>query len=194
MTPGRTGSTTLFKAFSHSEVFSVGQQSNWGKIGKARLDYPDWHIESDARNFFFMGSLAALYNPLETHWIVMHRDLDQISHSYARRRGKTGILYNFGVGVIGMRDISSDFDWLQVSKIFVENSYAQISAFVGGRPNVHHINLANPVPSFRQLWEVLGAGAGLNSACQEWDVKHNSSLPKKVSLKTPFSLPRKWTR
>lgn len=183
LTPGRTGSTTLFRAFKHSTRFSVGQQSNWGKLGKSRLEYPENHIESDARNIFFMDLIAERYDPKTTHWIVMHRDLGEVTRSYSVRRSKAGIIYNFGVGIVGLKEFSSDSDWMETSKLFVESSYAQIRSFSEGRPNVHFIDLSDPVPMFSRIWQILEAGEGLEAACDEWLVKHNRSARQSSRIK-----------
>lgn len=186
LTPGRTGSTTLFKAFSHSTSFSVGQQTNWGKLGPARLEYPDQHIESDARNIFFMDALADLYKPEETHWIVMHRRLEDVSESYAKRRSHFGIIHNFGVGIVGLKTFASDDDWLQAAELFVRNSYIQIEKFIHERPNVHHIDLSEPIPAFSQIWGELQAGEGLELGCKEWNSKHNPSVNMSIGGRKYF--------
>lgn len=178
LTPGRTGSTTLFRAFSHSKVYSAGQQTNWGKTGTDRFAYPDMHIESDARLLFFAHELAERYVSEETHWVVMRRPVDEVVTSYARRRAKTGIVHAFGFGILGMRDIKGDEEWDAVARTFVSTAYSIIDAFVESRDNVHNFRLGHAKEDFSGLWRTLGAGSGLDNALREWDIAHNASENK----------------
>ena len=175
LTPGRTGSTTLIRAFSHSNVYSVGQQTNWGKTGSRRLDYPDRHVESDARLFFFANELSDRFDAEDTHWVVMRRPLQEIVDSYARRRGRSGIVYTFGIGVLGMSEIRSDDQWEAVARTFVVTAYSIIDAFIESRSNVHEFSLGQAKDDFAKLWDTVGAGSGLEEALREWNIAHNAS-------------------
>lgn len=174
LTPGRNGSTTISKAFEHSEKFSSGQQTNWGKFFPERLEYPDNHVESDARNLFFAHLIAEKYHSEETHWIVLERDLAEISYSYAKRRTRKGIVRNFSRGVL---DSSPKFetDWVKSAEAYVYSADSIIKGFIRGRQNVHTIPLENPFKSFTDLWTILDAGKGLEKALDEWRTRHNSS-------------------
>lgn len=178
LTPGRTGSTTLFRAFSHSSVYSAGQQSNWGKTGTERFAYPDMHVESDARLLFFAHEIAERYSSDETHWVVMRRPVDEVVASYARRRAKTGIIHAFGIGILGMPTIQGDDEWDAVARAFVNTAYSMIDSFVRSRDNVHNFRLGHAKEDFAALWRTLGAGSGLENALREWDISHNASEKK----------------
>lgn len=80
---GRTGSTTIIRAFGHATNFTAGHESRADRI-VARCEYPDQHIEADNRLVWFLGTLERLYgdDPLYVH---LTRDRRAVIESHLAR-------------------------------------------------------------------------------------------------------------
>jgi hypothetical protein len=80
---GRTGSTTIIRAFEHAANFTAGHESRADRI-IGRCEYPDQHIEADNRLSWFLGTLERLYGD-EPLYVHLTRDRQAVVESHLAR-------------------------------------------------------------------------------------------------------------
>lgn len=167
---GRCGSTTFARACSHITNYTSGHETR-SRQYKARLNYPDQHIEVDNRLAWMLGMLDARYgtDPLYIH---LERDFDAVLDSYTRRaHNPHGIVPAFAHGII-QADQCDDYE--QPTRLMLRTVKANIRMFLRDKPNVIRIRIEEPHRGFDRMWDTIGAQGDRDAAHAELDVRHNA--------------------
>jgi hypothetical protein len=83
---GRCGTLTFARAVESTVTnYTAGHETRCRKLGEARLDYPDAHVEADNRLSWFLGPLVRRFGGEDTMYIHLKRDPDAVAASYAKR-------------------------------------------------------------------------------------------------------------
>ena len=85
---GRSGSTTFYRACRHITNYSAGHELNTSEVGRARLDYPEDHIEVDNRLSWLLGRLDQAYGD-RAFYVHLTREEEPTARSFDRR-GRAG--------------------------------------------------------------------------------------------------------
>jgi len=190
LSTGRSGSTTLERACSHITNYSADHESRSHLVGEDRLAYPNNHIESDNRLSWFLGRLENNYSGSETFYVVLSRDREKIAHSYAKRFIPGLILQAYANGIL-LRTIPLNQAWraklpltenkkLEIARDYVDTVMANIELFIKNKSNVIRMDIDNPIPQFKKLWQSIGAEGNLDCALNEFKIKHNPSEKTEV--------------
>jgi hypothetical protein len=198
LSTGRCGSTTFAASCAHITNHTSGHETNWGRLGDVRLDYPDDHIEIDNRLSWFLGSLAARYP--DARYVHLLRERQSVVDSFLKRwpwdpppgriamprligraTGRltsgvvaTSILPAFAYQIAGRRAPVPKADRPLVAGHYVDTVTANIEAFVEGRPH-RRVDLETLAEALPGLWEWIGAEGDLDAAVAELTVRHNAS-------------------
>jgi hypothetical protein len=198
LSTGRCGSTTFAASCAHITNHTSGHETNWGRLGDVRLDYPSDHIEVDNRLSWFLGSLAARYP--DARYVHLLRDRQRVVDSFLKRwpwdppAGRIGlprlvgratgrltpgvvatsILPAFAYQVTGRRQPIPLADRPAVAGHYVDTVTANIEAFVEGRPP-RRVDLEALAGDLPDLWDWIGAEGDLAAAVSELTVRHNAS-------------------
>ena len=198
LSTGRCGSTTLAASCAHITNHTSGHETNWGRLGDDRLDYPADHIEVDNRLSWFLGPLAARYP--DARYVHLVRDRRQVVDSFLKRwpwdppagrfglprlvgraTGRltggvvaTSILPAFAYQVTGRKDPIPVSERPVVAGHYVDTVTANIEAFVEGRPH-RRVELESLAEDLPDLWAWMGAEGDLDAAVAELTVRHNAS-------------------
>ena len=81
---GRSGSTTFYRACRHITNYSAGHELNTSEVGRARLDYPEDHIEVDNRLSWLLGRLDQAYGD-RAFYVHLTREEEATARSFDRR-------------------------------------------------------------------------------------------------------------
>jgi hypothetical protein len=166
---GRCGTTTLTRALSHCNNFTVAHESRSRNVTD-RLDYPDNHIEVDNRLSWFLGSLHKKYP--DAFYVHLTRDRDRTSVSYANTNPR-------GWGIVnamdrGIRISKTPYpDRLAVAQLMVDTVTDNINLFLESQKNVYRIQLENWNTQFEGLWNWIGCTGDFQSAQEELTRKYN---------------------
>jgi len=158
----------------HATNYTAAHESRAGIVGPERLDYPDFHVESDNRLSWFLGSLDHLYGdaPIYVH---LTRNVDDVVASYRdRRHGPHFMMPAFGHAILTARDLD-DEQWADVARMFVNSVNRNIDLFLRDKSRVVRMTLEDPLPSVHRVWEMAGMEGDLGAALAEWSVRHNAS-------------------
>lgn len=174
---GRCGSTSFVRACDHITNWTCGHETRDHMLGAARLAYPAGHIEADNRLSWMLGRLERAYGP-DAAYVHLTRDPEAVARSYARRRA-FGIMRAYQHGVVfpepGRR--RDDRPALIHARDMVDTVTANIDAFLRGKPHVMRMRLEEAETDFPRFWSWIGAEGRLDSAMQEWSIRHNRSAP-----------------
>lgn len=175
LSTGRCGSTTLFKALSHTTNYTCAHESRSNRA-QNRLDYPDRHIEVDNRLSWFLGSLHRRYP--KDFYVWLRRDREAVVRSYMKRFGtQAGIMSAFARGIIqGSRPVSETRK-RTVAELYVdtvEDNIATFLAYVEPRQVVVEMD-HSPQDDLERLWDAIGAEGDLDTALTELTRKYNAS-------------------
>ena len=168
---GRCGSTTFIQACRHISNFSAGHESNIHKIGTQRLLYSDNHIEADNRLSWMLGRLERQYGDA-AYYVHLQRDRDSTARSFARRMD-FGIMKAYRDGVLlGGEQGQAPMD---IAQDYIETVETNIGLFLKNKSNKMNFRLENAEEDFRLFWEKINAAGDLESALEEWRIRHNAS-------------------
>jgi hypothetical protein len=178
---GRSGSKAFAKACSHITNYTSGHETNSSKTGKTRLEYPIYHIESDAKISWMLGSLEERFGdaPLYVHLI---RDKDAVVKSWDKRWNYSfsGIRH-FSEGVLSnVSELLSDADKRVIGEQHYDVVNANISLFLRDKSNVMSICLEEIDEKFPRFWKAIGAEGNLPAALEEFKQKHNTNASNEV--------------
>lgn len=192
LSTGRCGSRTFSVAMGHSTNFSSAHESRSHHLGSARLDYSDWHCESDNRLAWFLGGMQQRYGD-DAVYVHLRRSPDAVALSYMKRRKQLSvrerikqlgsknlppspyILDAFGSGVLINERRRTEAEWLHVARMYVDTVIENIEAFLADKTKVIRIWLEDPETMFELLWDVAGVQGDIRSAVEEWSVRHNAA-------------------
>jgi len=168
---GRSGSMTLARVFGHAENYTAGHESEAGSFYP--LAYPDWHVESDNRLSWMLGSLAEKFP--EARYIHLIREQEQCARSFEARADYPGAsIRGFGAGILG-RGEAFQAERYQAALRMWEVVNANIREFLWARP--HETALLEDLPErVPALWAFAGAEGALAAAIAEARIHHNAQL------------------
>lgn len=173
LSTGRCGSTTFAEACRHITNFTAAHESNWGRVGPTRLQYPDNHIEVDNRLSWMLGELDRRYGQ-DAFYVHLRRDPERVAASFARRwGGESSIIRAFGKAVLAVPRPSLD-----ICRAYVSCIDANIKLFLRDKPKQISITLENVTDTFPMFWQHIGARGDLDSALETFARPHNSSAKR----------------
>lgn len=174
---GRCGSTTFARACGHMANWTAGHETRSHLWGADRLAYPAGHIEADNRLSWMLGRLERAFGP-DAAYVHLTRDAEAVAQSYARRHS-FGIMQAYQHGIIfpepGTR--RDDRPTIGHARDMVETVNANIDAFLRGKPHVMRMRLEDATTDFPRFWAWVRAEGRLDSAMQEWSIRHNETAP-----------------
>lgn len=172
---GRSGSVAFSKACEAITNFSAAHESNWGKVGKARLTYPDNHIEIDNRLSWFLGRLDKRYGD-DAFYVHLIRNKEDTAKSFDKRwHGPQAIIRAYAAAILTTEDKTRD-----VCRDYWETVNANIRLFLKDKSNTMKIHLEEIEEQFPTFWEAIGAEGNLDQAVQILRTPHNPT--RKVGL------------
>ncbi len=171
LSAGRVGSTSIVKACQHISNYSTAHESNnRGDVVK-RLSYPAYHIESDNRLSWMLGSLHSKY-PQDTFYVFLKRKNQVITAESHQRRAcmQHNLFRHFCTGILQNHQYGTPEACFMISVI--ENN---IEAFIQNKEHLV-IELEDFEEGFIQFWNTIGAEGNLDDALSALSQKHNASI------------------
>ena len=174
---GRCGSTTFDRACRHATNWTSGHETRSHLLGAERLAYPARHIEADNRLSWMLGRLERAYGP-DAAYVHLTRDPEAVAQSYARRSAY-GIMHAYYHGIVFPGPDQDEWDRpvIDHARDMVETVTANIETFLHGKPHVMRMRLDEVQAEFPAFWDWIGAEGRLDSAMQEWSIRHNETAP-----------------
>ncbi|MEY4698214.1 MAG: hypothetical protein RIT14_2642 [Pseudomonadota bacterium] len=175
---GRCGSTTFARAAAHIRGWTAGHETRAHLIGPDRLAYPPDHIEADNRLSWMLGRLDRRFGK-DAAYVHLTRAPEEVARSYARR-ARYGIMHAYYHGIVfpAPADVIRDRrPLLPHAQDMVETITANITHFLRDKPHVLPMRLEQIETDFPAFWSWIGAEGDLDSALQEWSIRHNESAP-----------------
>ena len=170
---GRCGSTSFIQACRHITNYTALHESRVNLIGKARLSYPDNHIEADNRLSWLLGRLDREYAD-NAFYVHLVRDSGKTAASFTRRR-HFGIMQAYTQGILlgGPEDQSPH----AIALDYIDTVEANIALFLKdkGKGKTMEFNLTTAKSDFESFWNRIRAEGDLQAALNEWDVIYNAS-------------------
>lgn len=178
LSAGRCGSMTFIKACNHITNYSSFHES--GRLleshEKYNLIYPDFHIESDNRLTWFLGSIDKMYGD-DAFYLKLTRDKRKIVNSYLKRKSlNQGILPAFAINIFQQKKwnvSSAGYEW--AANHYVNTVYDNIDFFLKNKSNFMELDIDSPMESFTKFWQKIEANGNIENALKEFDKKYNSS-------------------
>ena len=168
---GRCGSTTFIEACRHITNYSAGHETRTARIGEARFDYADNHIEADNRLSWFLGRLDRRFGD-DAAYVHLRRDDEATARSFVKRF-EHGIIKAYWNDVL-MGQLPEG-NPLSVSLDYCETVNENIRAFLKGKSRKMDFRLENATQDFARFWEFSGAEGDFERAAAEWETRHNAS-------------------
>lgn len=172
---GRSGSTTFAKACTHITNYTAAHESrpsNW----KARLDYPDDHIEVDHRLSWFLGMLDERYP--DACYVHLTRDPEKTAESWSIRKNKGGQMTTWA-DVVMYRP--RNMPMIEGARLMVESVTANIRLFLKDKPHIV-VPIEDPHDGFDTLWDRIDAEGDRAAAHAELDKRYNRRGRKKYRV------------
>lgn len=169
---GRCGSVTFIKAAAQIQNFSAGHETRTKLLGLERFNYPVNHIEADNRLSWMLGRLDATYGD-NAYYVHLKRDDYATALSFSKRFSG-GIMKAYrGSGIVmGLPETSNP---MAVALDYCNTVNTNIELFLKDKTHVMQMTLENAKHDFETFWHWIGADGDLESALQQFDVKHNAS-------------------
>lgn len=168
---GRCGSSTFSKACEHIDNYTVGHETNIGRLGTNRLVYPRDHIEVDNRLSWFLGRLDQSYGA-KAFYVHLIRDRAATVASF-EKRGAFGIMRAYRDGIyLGMPETCTP---QQVAEDYYSTVNANIEYFLRGKENSVRVRIEQMEEDFVAFWNAVRANGSLVGALSEWRKRYNAS-------------------
>jgi hypothetical protein len=170
LSTGRCGTTTLARACSHITNFTCAHESNWGRVGPDRFEYPDQHIEIDNRLSWFLGELYARYGD-EARYVHLIRDPEKTALSFTHRWNVwESSITGYARHLLCVSDRS-----IEVARAHVTTMNANISHFLRDKPHTMTLHLETLPDQYLAFLEWIGAHGDSAAAIDQLRVSHNST-------------------
>jgi len=169
---GRCGSTTFAEACQHATNYTAAHESNWGKVGRDRMTYPDDHIEADNRLSWMLGQLEERYGS-DAFYVHLRRDKEATAQSFHRRwEGDLSIVKAYARSILAapQRDI-------EICRSYIDCVTSNIQMFLRDKPGSMTIDLEHICDQFPEFWQRIGARGDLDAATKTFDTVFNASTP-----------------
>lgn len=191
---GRCGSATFIKACNYISNYSSGHETRSRYLGKARLDYPENHIEADNRLSWFLGRLDERYGD-DGVYIHLKRNRDDTARSYAKRYPHS-IIKAYRQAIL--MQAKGRTDPLSICLDYCDTVEKNIELFLKDKTKKMEFILENAEQDFVEFWELIGAEGDKEKAIAEFEFRYNASKDRKPSgervLKTVAGVLRKIRR
>lgn len=169
LSTGRCGSTGFARACEQIQNYTAGHETRSKLSGIDRLDYPEYHIESDNRLSWFLGQLDQKYGD-DAFYVHLLRDREETANSYNRRWNRHGIMLSFAWG-IHMRDPKGLVDCLD----YYDTVNANIRLFLKDKPHQMTLWMPDLEQKFPDFCEEIGAECDIRNVLSTWNERHNAS-------------------
>lgn len=181
LSTGRVGTVSLTKACKHVKNYTTAHESLSRKMGKNRLDYPEFHIEVDNRLSWILGRLDKKFGK-NAFYVHMKRDSEAVAISQLKRRkSQLAILSAFHHGVLKRLDKIT----LESARDMVLTVNTNIESFLADKPHKMDFQLEKAEEDLPHFFEVIGADVDHSAALMEFSRKHNKSeSPSFIKKKT----------
>lgn len=178
---GRSGSNAFAKACSHITNYTSGHETKSWEIGKARLEYPIHHIESDNKLSWMLGSLDERFGDA-AFYVHLTRGKDAVVKSWDKRWNHSfSNIRHFAEGVLSnVPELLSEADKRVIGEQHYDVVNANISLFLKDKSNVMSICLEDIEEDFSRFWNAIGAEGDLTAALAEFKKKHNTNASPEV--------------
>ncbi len=188
---GRCGSMTFEKACLHINNFTTAHESRANKLGDERVNYPNYHIESDNRLLWFLPRLESQFIDKPVFYVHLKRNDEEVAQSYSKRFSKGLIMPAYSEGII-LNGPSLTDEWkLSYARDYVRNANETINQFLKNKKNSIDIDIENLEEGFKLFWQRIGAQGDLDSALKELNQKYNySGSGGKHEIKEPHFIVR----
>jgi len=178
LSAGRCGSMTFIRACKHITNYSSEHES--GRLleshKKYNLIYPEYHIESDNRLTWFLGSIHKLYG-IDAFYIKLTRDKDKIINSYLKRKSlNQGIIPAFAINIFQQNKwkVSKDgYKW--AVEHYVNTVYDNIDYFLKDKHYKMELDIDNPINNYKLFWNEIHADGDMQLALNEFSKSYNST-------------------
>jgi glycosyltransferase involved in cell wall biosynthesis len=151
--------------------YTAGHETRCRELGDSRLDYPDYHIESDNRLSWFLGRLDQKYGD-NAVYVHLYRNPQKVAESYDRRWTYPGtIVLSHTRGVLKSHLLGID-PCIDYVRTVTEN----IQMFLKDKKHVFSIDIDDPKHTFTNFWNHISAAGNLEYALGEFNVHHNVSF------------------
>lgn len=176
LSTGRSGSLSFARACGEIGNYTAGHESRSRRLGEARFDYPDNHIEADNRLAWFTGALDRRFGN-DAFYVHLLRDRREVVESYNRRWVRYGSLiraYCEGIHQITIHTLDPARR-LEVVEDFYDRVNENIRLFLKDKDQVLTIHLERIREEFPRFWEAIGAEGDLERALGILETSHNRS-------------------
>lgn len=178
LSTGRCGSTTFIRACDHLTNYTSGHETRAARVGDARFDYPERHIESDNRLSWMLGDLGRRFDPEQTLYVHLTRDREEVAQSFLKRFDspyRAGIITAFSHAIV-----MHPKDWpagkqIDLCRFYVDVVTNNIETFLEHQPHTLDVRLETADVDFPRFLSTIGAEGDLEAAQGEWGVRHNAS-------------------
>jgi len=182
---GRSGSLTMTRACRHIANYTTGHESRLDCIGRARLDYPENHIEVDNRLSWLLGRLDKAYGN-NAYYVHLIRDINQTAQSYNKRwQNRYSLIRAYSHDILMQKK-----NHFETCRDLWDTVNTNISLFLKDKSHKREIRLENAQEDFSQFWKEIGAEGNLEEALKEFSEKHHAHT-EKISRK-PIILIRRF--
>ncbi|MCK0536100.1 hypothetical protein [Alcanivorax quisquiliarum] len=171
LSAGRAGSKTFANACSYITNYTSGHETRLAMPAAEKINYPDFHIESDNRLSWMLGLLNERLSD-SVFYVYLYRDEEKIARSYNRRWAvKNGIMPAYAQGVLMMPTSRND---IVTCRDYVSCVHANIKMFLKDKQYVV-IDIDNPQEGFECFWEKISAQGDKKKALQAFEQADNTS-------------------
>ena len=168
---GRCGSTTFIMACRHIQNFTSAHESRTARLGDARFNYPENHIEADNRLSWLLGRLDLKYGD-NAFYVHLKRNEIETAQSYVHRFSR-GIMNAYrGRGIL--MGISEQCDPMSVALDYCRTVNSNIELFLKDKSRVMEIHLEEIEQDFTTFWNRVGAVGDLRAALAEFKTRYNA--------------------
>jgi hypothetical protein len=179
---GRSGSTTIIKACKSITNYTCGHETLAHKLGDARFDYPDNHVEADNRLSWFLGILDKKYGD-GAIYVHLIREKDKVVESYNKRwKSRLTIVKAFTEGIL-MTPIEKldEKSRLTVCSDYYDAVNSNIELFLKDKTKKITINLKDVNAGFGEMWSLMGAQGNWDKAIELLGEHYNRTEKKGIA-------------
>lgn len=177
LTTGRSGSLTFAEACRHITNYTTGHETRVGLVGKARLAYPDRHIEIDNRLAWFLGRLETAFGD-EAFYVHLRRDDEATAASHVKRWNKPA-MQSYRKGILW--DVDPATERLALARDLNLTMNSNIELFLRDKSRVMRIDIETASGTFPAFWEAINAEGDLEAALAELPVRHHEGTAPRTT-------------
>ncbi len=186
---GRSGSFAFIKACKHISNYSSGHETNAKKIGSARFEYSDNHIEADNRLIWFLGALERKYGDSPVYVQLIRNKNETIRSLNKRWHSKVSIIRAYCAGILKTPiEKLNKKRRLEICEDYYNNVNLNIEVFLESKSNSIIVNLETIQEDFQKFWNLIGARGNLEKALIEFETNYNKSKKGFKKWNLPYEI------